>query len=472
MSYIRHKMIAGHRYAYEVSAYWDAQLKKPRQKVKYLGAVNDAGAVVKKSEQIREEKLILDFGDTYLLYEHLKQLPFYQVIQKVFASSYHELLPLVFYRLCHKGAMMQAQTWFEGNIARVLFKNAELASQRISEFLRRLGDENVQRKFFKVYLSSLGSAPKGIIIDATSLPNQIQVGFNAWGYSDGAIDKQMRFLCVIDQHTLLPLFFRYLPGNLLDVSTLKLTLEELHKLGVKESFMLMDAGYFSEENLSELYENKISFLTRLPAGRKIYQELIEQHISDLERVKYAIRYGQRGLFIKEVKIQLYGHPAYAYIVLDPERKGREVSKLLLECLGEDEESKEAQERLKSRGIMVLMASFPIASKDLIPSYYLRQTVEHVFGFCKDDLKIVPLRSHTEETLKGYLFLIFIALIFFLECRKRLGEKNKYTIEHALMIMRNLKCKVFDNELLTQELSKQQKEITQLFNIIVPKKSGV
>ncbi|MBI4357549.1 MAG: hypothetical protein HY559_06705 [Gammaproteobacteria bacterium] len=58
--------------------------------------------------------------------------------------------------------------------------------------------------------------------------------------------------------------------------------------------------------------------------------------------------------------------------------GREVSQLLLQCLKKEEERQATEERLKSRGIMVLIASFPMASKDLIPNYYLRQAVEHVF----------------------------------------------------------------------------------------------
>ncbi|MBI4357548.1 MAG: hypothetical protein HY559_06700 [Gammaproteobacteria bacterium] len=88
------------------------------------------------------------------------------------------------------------------------------------------------------------------------------------------------------------------------------------------------------------------------------------------------------------------------------------------------------------------------------------------------MKIVPLRNHSDETVKGYLFLVFIALIVFLECRKKLGDKNKYSLEQVLMVMRNLKGKVFDTELLTTELTKQQKEITHLFNVIVPKKLGI
>lgn len=470
MSYIRHKIIQGHRYAYEVSAYWDAKAKMARQKVKYLGAVNEKGTIIKKSDQKRTEKLILDFGDAYLLHEFFKTTSLYSACSQAMNKYLDTLMPLLFYRLCYPASMSQAKTWFSGNFARLLFPKVELSSQRISEFLEWLGEEAIQRQFLQAYLSNFSSTTKGVIIDATGLPNQIHVSFNAWGYHDSAIEKQMRFLCVLDQESALPLFFRYLPGNILDVSTLKRTIAELDKLGIKQSFMLMDAGYFSEENLRDLHSNHIQFVTRLPASRQLYKELIETEGKDLEQSKHAVRCGRRGLFVKVVKTQLYDQEIYAYLVLDPERKGREVNKLLLRHLEDDLTAEEIDRRLKYRGVMILVSSFLMSKQEAVPYYYLRQTVEHVFGFFKDDLKVLPLRRHNDKTLSGYLFFLFVALIFFLECRKKLS--NRYTVEQALLMMRNVKCKVYDEEVLVAELNKQQNEISKLFNVLVPKKAGI
>ncbi|MDR2700694.1 MAG: hypothetical protein LBC12_07885 [Nitrososphaerota archaeon] len=42
-------------------------------------------------------------------------------------------------------------------------------------------------------------------------------------------------------------------------------------MGVNTSFALIDAGYFSEENVKNLFVSDIAFLTCLPAGRKLYR---------------------------------------------------------------------------------------------------------------------------------------------------------------------------------------------------------
>jgi transposase len=184
-----------------------------------------------------------------------------------------------------------------------------------------------------------------------------------------------------------------------------------------------------------------------------------------------VKYGDRILFVKQKKVDLFGKEGYAHIVLDPERKGRETKKLLIDAF-EDKESEEERvefELLKS-GAMILVSSFEINKNEVVPLYYMRQTVEKLIGFAKDDLDLIPLRVHREETLRGYLLLIFITLIVFALMKKEIG--NDYTVEETLLTMRNLKCKVYNDELIVQELAKQQKEVIEKLGIIVPKKLGI
>jgi len=167
---------------------------------------------------------------------------------------------------------------------------------------------------------------------------------------------------------------------------------------------------------------------------------------------------------------LYGENAYAYIILDPERKGRETKKLLLDAMEEPEDEKEIEFKLKKKGIMILVSSFKIEKEEVVPFYYMRQSVERLFGFSKDDLKLVPLRVHKEETLRGYLLLTFISLVVFVLLKNNVGKK--YTVENILLVMRNLKCKVYTNDILISELTRQQKEIIDKLGIIMPKKLGI
>jgi len=475
MSFIRYKKFGNQEYAYEVTSYWDPDRKKPRQKQKYLGVVvdkeNGIFRMKRKIQSRNTEKLILDFGDVFLLHEYMEKKRLSRFLKDFFGDNADTLLSLVCYRLCYASAMQYAKTWYDGSFSRFLFEKANVSSQRVSDFFIRIGDEYLLRDFFQQYIPLFTDAKEGVIIDSTALPNQIRFPFNAWGYNDGGIDKQIRFLFVIDKKNDLPLFFRYLPGNVVDVSSLNVTIEELKQCNVTNSYILLDAGFFSEDNIKGLRGEEIDFLTRLPSSRKVYKKLVKEEVKDLECFDNAVRYGKRALFIKRKKVDLYGKSAYAYIVLDPERKGRETKKVLLNALDDvDVDKKEVEFKLLKKGVMILVSSFRMDAEEVVPSYYLRQAVERLFGFSKDDLNILPLRVHKEETLRGFLLLQFISLIVFVLLKKDIGKKH--TVEEILLTMRNLKCKVYDDEILVQELTKQQKDIIEELDIIVPKKLGV
>ncbi|MHC1581856.1 MAG: hypothetical protein ACXQT5_02400 [Candidatus Syntropharchaeia archaeon] len=46
------------------------------------------------------------------------------------------------------------------------------------------------------------------------------------------------------------------------------------------------------------------------------------------------------------------------------------------------------------------------------------------------------------------------------------------MEEVLLTLRNLKCKVYEDEIIVQELTKQQRKIFERFGIMVPKSMGI
>jgi transposase len=322
MSFTRFKKIYNQTYAYEV---WNEkdQTGKWRQKSKYLGVVTDLETKTyeKKNKNIqKKESKILDYGDTYLLNNITEQLPVFKVLKKVFCNQFDTLMALVFHRITGGQAMKYAENWYDGNYVNQLFPKANVTSQNISRFLSYLGEESVQRAFFTEYIPIIQKNKSNVVIDSTGLPNEINMSITDWGYHNGGIEYETRLILAIDKESKLPLYFRYVAGNIGDVSTLTNTIFEMKKSGISTSSALIDAGYFSETNLKMLFDSKISFLIRMPSNRNIYKKIIEEN-SDIENPKYAIKYEKRALFVKENEIELCGNKAFAYLVLDPERRG-------------------------------------------------------------------------------------------------------------------------------------------------------
>lgn len=69
-------------------------------------------------------------------------------------------------------------------------------------------------------------------------------------------------------------------------------------------------------------------------------------------------------------------------------------------------------KFNNAGIFILISSKEIDLNDIMDAYYTRQTVEQVFGVSKSDLDLLPIRCHSNATIRGYLFLQFLLLIVF------------------------------------------------------------
>jgi transposase len=275
---------------------------------------------------------------------------------------------------------------------------------------------------------------------------------------------------VVNQQTKRPLFYRNVPGNISDISALKATVDELKVLGVKQSFVLVDAGFCSEANLTTLREEKIDFLMRLPAGRSLYKSTVLAHAKTMESTKHLVMHGKRTLFVKAVATNdLYGSKGYLYLILDPETKNKHIQDLGIKGFLDDKTKTENKAQhaydLKTAGIFVLISSKHIPTNEVLSAYYTRQQIEQIFGFSKSVLEIVPIRHHSDSTVKGYLFLQFLLLIVYIELREKL--QGHYTVEQALLTLKKLKCKVYEDKYILQEITKKQKEIFKLGALIVP-----
>jgi hypothetical protein len=311
----------------------------------------------------KEEKLILDFGDAFCLYATLQSCGFYKAISAALPGQEDTLMSLLGYKLLAGASNRYAQDWWEGSYTRLLYPNAKLRSQRISEFYQQLGDEAVHRRFFNEYLRLLCKGGRvGVLIDSTGMPNEIRFPLTAMCTHNGVTSNETRLLYVVDRKSGLPLFFRYNAGNIVDVTTLRSTIAELEVFGIDTDFAILDSGYYSEGNIRSLYGNgspnkAIPFLTRLGSNRKLYKELVAGHVDDLASSKYMLMQRDRLISIKRVEIDLFGNQGYAYVAIDHERREDEVHKYAKAAINNKDISYEEMDAaMKTKGLFILVSS--------------------------------------------------------------------------------------------------------------------
>lgn len=426
------------------------------------------------------EKLILDFGDSFVLSKYIQTLPFYEAYLNIVPAEHDTLCSLLFYRiLTDKKAYYYADTWWSGNYASLLYPRARLQSQRVSEFLAALGEEEIQRQFFTNYLSSLygnndsfnKNSTTGILIDSTGLESASKMSITQLSNHNGDINMEIRLIYVIDRRNGMPIYFRYCPGNIVDVSTLCTTIAKLSQYGISIDYAIVDAGYFSEENVKELYRNKIHFVTRLAANRKIYKKVVADESQDILTSKHAVRYGDRLVYIKKTKIDLYGQIGYAYIGVDMDSRNNQFKRTMFHAIDDGISTEETDARMAKLGVFMILSSEDMATKDILPLYYTRQQVEQIFDIGKNNADLLPLRVQNEDTFRGHLMLTFMATAVLQRLQRDIIKKrkknDKTNPEGAFMKLKNQKCKVYDQSVIPQEAVRELSEIYRLLEIERP-----
>ncbi len=423
------------------------------------------------------EKLILDFGDAWFLQQYLSRQVFCNSIKSVLPDESDTLFALIFYRLLtHKGASCHAKVWYEGNYAYLAFPRANLTGRNINRILNKLGTEEVQRRFFREYMSLLygESGTVGILVDSTGVPNATKMDITQISNHNGEISREVRLIYVIDRDSGMPIYFRYVAGNVIDVSTLITTVSELGQYGVSVSHTILDAGYFSEKNAAELFESGIPFMTRLAPNRTIFKKAVDGNINDLISQKYAYRYGERLVFIKKIAVDLNAHDAFIYLCIDEDVYLMQHKKTLLNALEDGWSFDETDAAVKRLGVFAILTSEEIPENKLLPMYYTQQQVEQVFDISKNYADLLPIRVQSEQAFVGHLLICFIATVIMQKLQqdllKRRSKKGKsINAECIFKYLRNQKCKVYKHCAIPQEPRKEVNAIYDIFQMRQPYK---
>jgi hypothetical protein len=354
----------------------------------------------------------IQFGDIYLINTAIEKSYIYDIIKQSINIDLDTLFTLLIFKITNNRANKFVESWWNETFIKYIYPNANVKSQRISEFLLLLGKEENYRQFFNKYISYINNKFSGvnILIDSTGLPNDIKFDLTKISNHNGIKSNEVRLIVVSEKNTGYQIYFKYLPGNFVDVSTLQNIINELKQYNINITNAILDAGYYSEGKLKSLFESKIPFMIRLCANRAIYNDLLNNYSSDLETLKYNIEYSGRQLFIKMVPYKYLNHDLYAYLAIDiKERLYQQLH--IYENRDNDDQKDKIIDELRRCGFFIILSTELIETSNLLPCYYSRQTIEQIFDYAKNDLDLLPLRIHNEETFRGHLLLYFLSTIY-------------------------------------------------------------
>ena len=407
------------------------------------------------ADQRKRPRICLDFGDSYFVYELLRSSGYDEVIASLPYRNKDTLNAMIQYYILKDKANDHASIWYDGSIAQMLFPNANLTSQRISDFLKSIGKREAVEKFFESHIKWVKehvSSNTAILIDSTGMPNSIHFPLTAISNHNGKISREARMTTIVQRDTGYPLMFRITPGNVNDISTITRSISDLSMHSIAADFVLMDAGYFTDENVDALYNAKIDFLTRLPErNRNLYNDILSKGRCALLEQENLVRYNDRAVYIVRVECKLgkEKHDGFAYLGYDVDRASDETHKAVKRLADKKMSNDQFQKTLENAGIFVIVSSQEYDTKEILPFYYIRQTIEQYFDLSKGSSKLTPLRIHSEQALYGHLVLSMIAATINIRIMNTIKQYHEDR-DSLFMSLGNQKCLVYRTQINTCE----------------------
>jgi transposase len=485
----------GITYAYENEAYWDKDKQQSRARRKLIGKVNpETGEIIptrdykKKSDQAmatpaKQGPLPITtikrsfYGATYLFDQIGETIGITADLKTCFPEMYKQILSVAYYLILEENnPLSRFSHWQKTHIHPY---GEDLPSQRSSDLFQSIDEASRMRFFQKQGKRRLEK--EYWAFDTTSISSYSEVLKQVKRGKNKEHDRlpQLNLALLFGETSRLPFYYRKLPGNITDVSTIRELVEEFDVMGYKKIKLVLDRGFYSQKNINALYQHHQKFIVGTKLNLKYVKTILDEERENLKlwthlqgpfhtngicrpiEWDYEQERPYKGDVVKEKR------RAYLFVFYNPEKAAKDqvamndhLTQLQNDLLsgkrpeydaneydkyftvsetpnrGRKVEPKEEaiREAAKNFGYFALLSNEVKDPFDALSLYRSKDIVEKAFGNLKERLNFRRMQVSSELSLNGKLFVEFIALIYLSYVKKKMQEAKlfeKWTLQGLL-----------------------------------------
>lgn len=421
------------------------------------------------------------FGDSYLLLRFMEDMGFPSILSDMFPSETdrQRFLCHSLHSILKEGARISCDLFVQKSVLSYLADSVPQASLRTdTAFFTAMGDDGVKLRFFKSYIKSMRLAHpgfgRGCYVDSTPLPNDVQDNpFNALcSHGVGHVAVQTRLVLILDEGTGLPVWYTLIPGNVLDVNTVRqVTADISDTLDIEVGSLVLDAGYVTRLLIEEYHIGAQKAMTaRMPAKKGFpYRELYHDVKDKIGNGKYSFVRNSHKYFGHKKKVSLFGKQVWAYVYVDKLNAVLNSTKWMTAHPQEYERMTMAEKTWTevSFGYFGLISNLDKTPAGLLDDYFGRTDIETVIKTGKEYVNLLPLCKWNVTTIAGKILLDIIDLIIYLQLRKKMAGTD-IAITEMLGNAQSLMChRTKSGDISIETPNKQLKDIAKKLDTKIP-----
>ena len=522
--------IRGTEYVYEYDSSWNKDKKYSSHKREYIGKIVDGVFVPNKKRQLQAAldeatravtgpvpatASSREFCGATCLFDAIGQkIGITADLKSCFPDTWKQILSLAYYLIMEdRNPLSRFPRWAASH--RHPFGEV-IPSQRSSELFGMIGEDAKQRFFLSQARRRMET--EYLAYDTTSVSSyskllkQVRYGLN----KDHESLPQLNLALLFGETSGLPVYYRKLPGNINDVTTIRALLADIDFLEFDKVKLVMDRGFYSEDNINALFQHHYKFLIGVRKSLKLVQAtLAEVRDSMRSRASYhsgfkvnyhssTVTWKYRKLNKRSGAEETGDRRLYLHLYYNDQKAVDDKAALnaLLDALESELISGRRDpdhEKLYAkyydiaetpvRGVTLTPRQaaidaaernygfFSLISNDIkdpleaLGIYRSKDVIEKAFGNLKERLNMRRTSVSSEENLEGKLFVQFVALMYLSYINKAMSDINlykDYTMHELLDCLDLIEC--FGkpgHRPLVGEMTKKQRDLYKALGVESP-----
>lgn len=477
-------------YVYESEGYWDKEKQQARNRRICIGKIDpETGGIIpsKRMLEIEEgggypasrgrkpslECKRLFCGATHLFDRIGERIGVTEDLRHCFPETWRQILSVAYYLILEdRNPMSRFPKWAATHVHPY---GKDLPSQRSSELFGSISEDAKQRFFQLQAMRRMEN--EYLAYDTTSISSfskslkQVRWGLN----KEHDHLPQINLAMICGESSRLPVYFRKLPGNIADVTTVFKILADIDFLKTGKVKLVMDRGFYSRGNIDEMYRKHYKFVMSVRKSLKFVAERIDEVRRDMASRKHYV--SRLGLYSRTFRIgwdytetkARSGEPVngtrrmYLHLYYNDQRAtddkiafNRYLDTLEAELASGERDPEHEKgyaryygvtetpvrgvsfipkeeaiaETEKDYGYFALISNGVKDPVEALEIYRAKDLIEKAFGNIKERLNLRRTSVSSEENLEGKIFVQFVALIFLSYIQKAMSEHDLFK-QHTL-----------------------------------------
>jgi len=436
------RLINGTYYLYQVTSKWNPD-KKRSQKItgKLLGKITSEGFHESDKDKLRKnfDKVletppqVKEYGASYFIKHNFSQ--YLNRVKNHFPEIWQEIIGLAYVRLLYQAPIKNIGVYFEQSYLSEFFPDVTLGEKRAGALLRKIGS---YREKVVGFMHQFIGEKENILIDATHLishSNNIDIAKHGYN-SQMEFDPQINLMLIFSAKQQMPVFYRILPGNIREVVSFRLTLQEA---GIKDATIIADKGFYSNINIESLDQEKLTYIIPLKRDSSLidYSKIA---IASKKGFDGYFKYHDRFIWFYTIKHEKKNVTVFYDDILRTKEEHDYLYRI--EIHPESYTIETFREKQPWFGTLSIFYNIPDKNaEDIYNLYKIRGNIETMIDAMKNTLEADKAYMQNEMAFQGWMFINFIALQWYYQIYLLLKEKDllkNYSPKDLLMHLSGIK----------------------------------